>query len=487
MRFSQPLQILCTALLAGTGLALLWRPPGVPPIRERLPAPSPKPARSVRTAATKIDLSAARVRRGPGRPGPDLGDWPQFRGPHRDGRRPAAAGLARSWPPSGPVKLWEIEVGEGHAGPAVHRGRVYLMDYDRAAKCDLLRCLSLEDGQDIWRFAWPMPVKRNHGISRTVPAVTDKFVVGIGPKCMVYCLDAVTGKPAWVEDMVRRFGTRVPPWYAGQCPLIDGNAVILAPGGQPLMLAQALDSGKILWKTPNPGGWGMTHSSIVRLDFPGAPQYVYCTTRGVVGVRAKDGRLLWKWTGWRIAIANIPTPVVVDSTRLFFSGGYRAGAVLVQVTRRQGAFQCIEKKRWPASVFGAEQQTPILRGSMIYGVLPAPTTQFACLDLDSGKRLWTSGKKFHFGLGPYLMAGGLAYVLNDESGELVLAQASPEGWRALARAKVLNGSDAWGPMALVDGRLLLRDLTHLACIRVGREPERLSAAAPADPNTEKRR
>ena len=89
---------------------------------------------------------------------------------------------------------WQTELGEGHAGAAVRDGRVFVLDYDRAASADVLRCLSLADGRDIWRFAYPVGVKRNHGMSRTMPAVTDKFVVTVGPKCDVSCLDPATGQ-----------------------------------------------------------------------------------------------------------------------------------------------------------------------------------------------------------------------------------------------------------------------------------------------------
>ena len=110
------------------------------------------------------------------------------------------------------------------------------MDYDRDKKQDALRCLSLADGREIWRYAYPVSVKRNHGMSRTVPAVTDKLVVAMGPKCHVVCLDPATGELRWGLDLVRQYGTTVPPWYAGQCPLIDNGAVILAPGGKAALL-----------------------------------------------------------------------------------------------------------------------------------------------------------------------------------------------------------------------------------------------------------
>ncbi|HNU60471.1 MAG TPA: PQQ-binding-like beta-propeller repeat protein, partial [Aquaticitalea sp.] len=128
-------------------------------------------------------------------------------------------------------------------------------------------CLSLDDGAEIWNYAYPVKIKRNHGMSRTVPAVTEKHIVTLGPKCHVHCLDPVTGQFYWMIDLVKEYQTVVPPWYAGQCPLIDGERVILAPGGSALLIAVDGASGKVLWQTPNPDKWDMTHSSIIPMTF----------------------------------------------------------------------------------------------------------------------------------------------------------------------------------------------------------------------------
>ena len=215
--------------------------------------------------------------------------------------------LARTWQPGQPRELWGIDVGDGYAGAAVRNGRVYLMDYDREKKQDALRCLSLADGREIWRYAYPVSVKRNHGMSRTTPVVTDQVVVAMGPKCNVVCLDSAMGELRWGLDLVRQYGTTIPPWYAGQCPLIDQGAVILAPGGKDALLL-ALDSqtGKVLWQTPNPHGWKMTHSSVMPMEFGGERMYVYCANNGEVGVSAKDGAILWETTIGRSASPRCP-------------------------------------------------------------------------------------------------------------------------------------------------------------------------------------
>jgi outer membrane protein assembly factor BamB len=362
--------------------------------------------------------------------------------------------------------LWSIEVGEGYAGPAVLDGRVYLMDYDREKRQDALRCLSLADGQEVWRFGYPLLVKRNHGMSRTVPALASNRVVALGPKCHVVCLEATTGELKWGLDLVREFGTTVPDWYAGQCPLIDRGTVILAPGGPgALLLAVELETGKVRWQTPNPQAWKMTHSSIMPIEFAGRRHYVYCGSRGVAGISADDGSVLWETLDWKISIANVPSPLVLDEGRIFLSGGYNAGSLMLQLREDSGKVAPQILFRLKADVFGATQQTPIRFQNHLYGVRAPPDSEFVCLDL-SGQTLWSSGAKHRFGLGPFVVGDALIFAMND-TGKLSLIEASPAGFRLLAQASILEGKDSWGPMALAGSRLLLRDLTRLVCLDVG--------------------
>jgi outer membrane protein assembly factor BamB len=387
--------------------------------------------------------------------------WPQFRGPNRNGISEENVRLNRTWSAAGPRQLWAVELGEGYAGPAVRDGRVYLMDYDREKKQDALRCLSLADGQEIWRYAYPVPVKRNHGMSRTVPTVTDTMVVAMGPKCHVVCLDRITGELRWGLDLVKDFGATVPPWYAGQCPLVDGDAVILAPGGNNALLV-AVDNatGSNRWVTPNPRGWRMTHTSIMAADIAGERMYVYCGHSGVVGVSARTGEILWDTTAWKISIATVPSPVVLEGGRIFLSGGYNAGSLMLQVRKDGERFVAQTLFKLEPEVFGATQQTPILYQEHLYGV--RPDGKFTCLDLE-GKPLWVSDAGQQFGLGPFILADGVFLAVND-SGLLRMIEASPAGYKLLAQAKVLTGRESWGPLAIAGGRLLARDLTRMVCL-----------------------
>jgi outer membrane protein assembly factor BamB len=391
------------------------------------------------------------------------GAWPGFRGAARDGQGREAVKLARHWQGSEPKELWAIDAGEGYAGAAVLNGRVYMMDYDQQHRQDALRCLSLAEGREIWRYTYPVSVKRNHGMSRTVPAVTATHAVAIGPKCHVVCVDAATGELRWGWDMVRQYGATVPPWYAGQCPLIESNQVILAPGGKEALLAAVeLETGKPIWQSPNPHGWKMTHSSVMPMEVGGELMYVYCADRGVVGVSAMDGRILWEDADWKISIATVPSPLVIEGGRVFLSGGYNAGSLMLQIRKGGKGYEAQTIFKLGPEVFGATQHTPILRDDHIYGV--RADGKFACLDLE-GKLVWTSDAGQQFGLGSFLMADGLIFAMND-AGLLRMIEAVPAKYAVLGQAQVLKGRESWGPMALAGGRLIARDFTRVVCLDV---------------------
>ena len=451
------------AVIALAALALwLARGPGKP-LSLRVPGTDQGPG--AETTSRGNPVLAGKLVRSDGQPANLPGAWPQWRGHNRDGVGMETAPLKRTWQASEPRELWAIDVGEGYAGAAVRNGRVYVMDYDRDKRQDALRCLSLADGREIWRFTYPVPVKRNHGMTRTVPTVTDKLVVAMGPKCHVVCLDPVTGELRWGLDLVHQYGATVPPWYAGQCPLVDQGAVILAPGGKDaLLLAVDAETGKELWRTPNPHGWKMTHSSVMPMEFGGQRMYVYCANNGVVGVSAKDGSILWETTAWKISIATVPSPLIPGGGRIFFTGGYNAGSLMLQLQQESGRFVAKSLFKLEPEAFGATQHTPILHADHIYGV--RADGKFVCLDLD-GKVSWASDSSQQFGLGPFLLADGLFFVMND-SGLLRLVEATPEKYVLLGQAQVLKGRESWGPLALAEGRLIARDLTRMVCLDVGK-------------------
>jgi outer membrane protein assembly factor BamB len=400
-----------------------------------------------------------------GQPSTLPGEWTGFRGPNLNAiiNADLPGSLNLKWEVQQPKVLWDIEMGEGYAGAAVANGRVYVLDYDQTKQGDTVRCLSLDDGREIWRYFYKVKIKRNHGMSRTIPVVAGDCVISFGPKCHVVCLDAFTGEFRWKRDLVSEDGAEVPPWYAGQCPLVHGDQLVLGVGGKKA-LVMALDyrTGEVLWRTPNPQGWKMTHSSLVTMNLGDEKSYVYCSSGGVVGVSSTDGRLLWQYPDWHINIANVPTPVVIDSQRVFLSGGYNTGSMMLSIKPIGEEYIPEAVFRLDAKVFGSDQQTPIYFDGYLYGV--RPDEQLVCLDPE-GRIQWTSSSAHKFGTGPYTIINGLIYVMNDE-GYLTVAKATPESYRPLTAAQVLHGHESWAPMAFASGRLIVRDLIRMACLDI---------------------
>jgi outer membrane protein assembly factor BamB len=402
---------------------------------------------------------------GSGIPSELAGTWPWFRGPNHDGICDDGVRLSRGWPEAGPAVLWTVELGPGHAGPAVAGGCVYVLDYDVNNEADTMRCLSLDDGREIWRNSYPVVVPENHGMSRTVPAVAGGSVVSLGPKCHVVCWDSGTGQCRWVKDLVHEFGAKVPAWYAGQCPLIDNGRVILAPSGDAFLIAVDCAAGEVKWESPKLRDWEMTHVSIAVMELGGRRTYVYCGSGGAAGIAADDGSLLWETTEWVGRMATCPTPVPVGDDRIFFCSGYKAGSLMVRITEQGNAPAAAPLFRLKPKVFESEQHTPILFQDHLYGVRTKPGgEQLVCLDLE-GNEVWNSGGE-KFGRGPYLIADGLIYLMDDD-GTLTMVEATVEAYRPLGQFQVMeNGHDAWGPMAMVEGRLIVRDLTRMVCLDV---------------------
>jgi outer membrane protein assembly factor BamB len=201
--------------------------------------------------------------------------WPNFRGISHDNISKSPVKLIDGFGGKVPPVIWSIDLGEGHAGAAIYKGAVYVLDYDELKRSDILRCINLADGREVWQRGYRVTIKRNHGMSRTVPAVTEKYVVTIGPRAHVMCLDRLTGNVQWGLDVEKEYKTEIPFWYTGQCPLVVNDTAIIAAGGKALIVAIDCATGEKVWETPNSKGWKMSHSSIMPMDFGGRKMFVY--------------------------------------------------------------------------------------------------------------------------------------------------------------------------------------------------------------------
>lgn len=411
-----------------------------------------------------------------GTPANIQGNWPRFRGADFDNISKENMKLLDNWGTNGPAILWSIDLGEGHAGPIISNGRVYILDYDEKERADILRCFSLETGKEIWRRGYELYIKRNHGMSRTVPAAAGKYVVTIGPRCHVMCVDAASGDFKWGIDLEKEYGAETPLWYTGQCPLIDGSQAVVAVGGKSLLIGVDCETGNVTWETPNPNRWKMSHSSVMPVSFQGKKMYVYCALGGIIGVSAEPGTagaVLFASDLWHPNVIA-PSPLYLGDGRIFVTAGYGAGSMMLKIKPAGDRFSLESRQILkPTQGLASEQQTPLYYKGYLYAILPKDAgplrEQFVCCRPDDcSKIVCSSGKTRRFGLGPYLAADGKFFILNDD-GVLTMLRAGTKEYIQLAQAKVLAGVDAWGPMAIAGGFLLARDSHRLVCIDLRRQ------------------
>jgi outer membrane protein assembly factor BamB len=390
-------------------------------------------------------------------------DWTQFRGPDRTNIS-KETGLLRKWPAGGPKVLWSVPVGPGYAGAAIVAGRVYHHDYDEAKSDWCVNCRSVADGKLIWQFREAREIRPNHAITRTVPAVDSRFVCSLDPKFTLHCLDVKTGKQIWRKSLVSDYKSTIPSWYNGQCPLQEPDRLIIATGGSAIMAAFDKATGKELWHTPNPQQYAITHSSVMPAMLGGVRQYIYGTIKGPLGIAAKDGKLLWEFPR-KFNVAVAPSVVAVDDERVFMTASYDAGCVMVRVRRTGDAFKAEGVFDMKNNEWNSEVHTPIVYKGHLFAVGKKKRGLFTCLGPD-GKEVWTSDGKASFGLGSFMMADGMFFVMDGDSGKLHMVEASTTGYNELASAQILGGQEVWGPMALSDGKLVLRDLSKMVCVNL---------------------
>ena len=477
MRQALPILVTAAAAVLAGRVLMSWLAREAPPmaVRQAAAAGSVAEAAAASAGTREADLAGCFRADREVPPGTNPGFWPGFRGPARDNVATRAGTLATTWPDGGPRVLWSRPMGDGHAMPALAGGFLYVLDYDESRGGDVLLCLNADTGQQRFEHFYKVKAKRNHGLSRTVVATDGESVVTLGPQCHVLCVAAASGTYRWGISLAERYGTKVPLWYAGQCPLIDNGALILAPAGTNVVLCGIdVKSGATVFETPSPGGLSMSHASVMVLHAAETRQYVYVALGGMIGVGAdgaERGKLLWRTDAFQPSVIA-PSPVPLTEGRFFMTAGYGSGGAMFRVTRDNGTWQAKLLFKTDRKQFASEQQTPIFFDGLLYAVLPSDgggdRQQLACMTPE-GERLWTSGKESLFGLGPYVAAsGGLMYVL-DDVGTLTLARIGRTGFTLLARHAVMGGKgrDAWGPMLLANGRLYLRDSSRLYCLQVG--------------------
>jgi outer membrane protein assembly factor BamB len=399
-------------------------------------------------------------------PSPPQGDWPQWRGPHRDGVAHEPA-LLTQWSKDGPSRLWKVPGGGGYSSFAVAGGRVYTLLGQEDQ--EVVLCLNAADGKELWRHAYGGSRLAQYPGPRSTPTVDGGRVYTVGAGGQMFCLDAVSGKVHWQHDLATELHAGGGQWGQAFSPLIVGDLLITSPGGAGASLA-AFDrtSGKLAWKAhDDPPGY----SSPVAFTAAGVPQVVAFTGNSVVGVVPETGRLLWRHPWVTDFNVNAATPLTIHARRkpatgkqgagtldyVFISSGYGRGCALLKIEpAADGSFTAtvVYENNNLCSHFGS----PVRLGDSIFGFNESRLT---CINLRSGEERWS---KSGFNKGSLLRVDGYLIVLG-ESGQLAVMEAAAQEPGSLASAKIFRGK-CWAMPVLADGRLFLRDENEIVCLNM---------------------
>ena len=395
-------------------------------------------------------------------------DWPQWRGPNRDGKS-AEKGLLKGFPEGGPKLLWQVTepdiIGTGYGTPAVVKGRLYIVGADSAKKdaAESVACLDAATGAPIWKM--PLDTAKGNfsdgwgGGPRSTPTVDGDALYVLGSTGDLVALETATGRIVWRKNLVKDFGGAIPQWGYSESVLIDGDRLVCTPGKKFGMLALNKKTGDTVWACKELTD-GAGYSSIVVATVGGVKQYVQQTMEHAVGVNAADGKLLWKVGQINRKIAVIPTPVVAGND-VYFTSGYGAGGELVQIGTDGKSAKVLNKTSAVANHHGGV----IELDGKLYGHSDAK--EWFCYDYRAGgdDLAWTSSK---LDKGSITYADGQFYCYGQGKGTLVTIKASDKAWEETGRFAIPETSKlrpsqgkVWAHPVVADGRLYLRDYETL--------------------------
>jgi outer membrane protein assembly factor BamB len=388
-------------------------------------------------------------------------DWPQWRGMQRDGVS-QEGGLLKEWPSEGPKLVWQVkEIGTGYSTPAVVGERLYLIS-NQGLDNEFAQCLSTRDGKQIWSTKLG-EVGPNEGPqypgSRSTPTIEGGMAYCLGSNGDLACLEAATGKVVWKKSLRQDFGGKTGKWAYAESPLIDGDTLVCTPGGaEATLVALNKKSGATLWKSALPEADEAAYASVIVVQAGGVKQYVQMLQKGLAGVEAKTGKLLWRYENTvKGSPANIPTPVAQDA--LVYSSTGRGGAGLVQLKASGTAVAAEEvyfTPKLPNAIGGS-----VLVGGQLYGT---NNQGLICADFATGDVKWQDRS---VGAGSLCFADGRLY-LHGENGEVALVEATSAGYREKGRftppdQPANRTGKAWAYPVVANGRLYIHDFGCLWC------------------------
>jgi outer membrane protein assembly factor BamB len=392
-------------------------------------------------------------------------DWPQWRGPQRNGHS-AETGLLKEWPTGGPKLLWQVtDVGLGFSTPSLAGGRIYLLGKEGLTN-EFVLALSTEDGHRLWsarlgKVGRPGQNPNFPG-ARSTPTVDGSLLYALGSDGDLVCLETANGKQRWRKQLTSDLNGHCGEWAYAESQLVDGAALICTPGGSnATMVALNKLSGAVLWKCAMPEADDAGYASMVVAELSGVKQYIQFLSKGLAGVEAKTGKVLWRYCrSAKGAPGTVVTPVVSDNC--VFSSTSVAGGALIRPAEKNGEFEVEEV--YFSNKLRFDLGGVLMAGSYLYGTASAITV---CAEFKTGTLRWQERTKSLSGLA----ADGRLYMHAD-NGEVVLLELTPDAYREKGRFAPQNRPASHGDFtalaypALADGRLYIRELNSLWCYDV---------------------
>jgi outer membrane protein assembly factor BamB len=400
------------------------------------------------------------------------GDWPQWRGPNRDGVS-AETGLLKSWPKEGPKLLWTFEkTGTGYSSFSVVGNVLYTMGaLDEAnGNREFVLAIDITTGKERWRTPIGSFYRNNWGGGpRSTPTVDGDHVYALGAQGDLVCLIAADGKKVWSKNLTTDFGGGVPHWGYSESVLIDGDRLVVTPGkAKGAMMALAKKSGDLVWRCEDLKD-DAAYSSIIAADVGGVRHYVQQTMQGICGVRAEDGKLLWRIADSNYRVAVIPTPVFYKD-HIFVTTGYGAGCKLIKLSKEGDEIKA--NVVYESKVITNHHGGVVRVGEYVYGHSDKDN-QWVCLEFlkstsrDGPEPAWTSKD---LGKGSVSYADGHLFCYGERKGDVVMIKADPTDWQEVGRFTIpktdptrSRQGGVWPHPVIAQGKLFLRDTNFLFC------------------------
>jgi outer membrane protein assembly factor BamB len=383
-------------------------------------------------------------------------DWPQWRGPQRDG-----VALEVKLPAQWPEKLkarYRVEIGEGHAAPVIAGNRVYV--FSREQQNEIVRCLDAETGKELWMNSYAAPYKvdpaaAGHGPGpKATPTFAEGKLYTLGMSSQLRCWDS-SGKVLWQHDLLAEYQAEGPQYGTSASLLVEGDLVIALVGGrkQGSVIAFDRNSGKEKWKTACDGP---AYGAPVAAELAGVHQVLTFTRGEFVSLLPQDGQILWRIPYTTAYEQNIVTPVVYQD--LVIISGYSKPALALRIERVGNKLTA--REAWKNAKLRMYMSSPVLKGDSLFG--HDQSGQIVCVDAKTGATRWAKGN-----LGDYvsmILAEDRLLCLDDQA-ELTVLEADPTAYKEVAKIRV-SDSPTWAHLALSGGRIFVKDKTHLICFEL---------------------